>query len=108
MSTWSPGFFISEREQCSPSVPSGDVWSQLQVCTCCIGFSEVQVLFFKGPMEAGGSIRPPVERAPSFVMRAEQLTRAGSLASPLGRRPLSPEYPSSIADALCHDQGIFR
>ena len=33
-------------EQCSPSVPSGDVWSQLQVCTCCIGFSEVQVLSF--------------------------------------------------------------
>ena len=41
-------------------------------------------------------------------MRAEQPTRAGSLASPLGRRPLSHEYSSSIADALRHDQGIFR
>ena len=63
---------------------------------------------FEGPIEAGGFVRPLVERTPSFVMRAVQPTRANDFASPPGRRVSSPEYPSSIAEALRREQDIFR
>ena len=63
---------------------------------------------FERPVGTDGSDRPPVGRTPSCVMQSEQPTRADGLASPPGRRVSSPEYPSSIADALCREQAIFR
>ena len=60
------------------------------------------------PAGADGPVRPFVERPPSFVMGSERPTGTDGLVSPPGRQALSPEYPSSIADALRREQAIFR
>ena len=60
------------------------------------------------PAGANGPVRPFVERTPpSFVMQSERPTGTDGLGSPPGHRALSPEYPSSIADALRRERAIF-
>ena len=65
-------------------------------------------MHFEWPAGADGPVRPFVERAPSFIMQSERPTGTDGLGSPPGRRALSPEYPSSIADALRCEQAIYR
>ena len=65
-------------------------------------------MHFEWPAEADGPVRPFIERALLFIMQSERPTGTDDLGGPPGRRALSPEYPSSIADALRREQAIYR
>ena len=88
----------ARRHLHAPRISSGQRWPIARFVHPLLKYFHVP-FNLSGRQELDGPVRSFVER-PSFVMGSERPTGTDGLVSSPGRRALSHEYPSSIADAL--------